>query len=162
MPAKAGYRQEAYIAMTTTQISMDPTKAVFSARSAIPRSIAVLAGIAGTALPALTATMFGAAQSMTLLSAAALPVLAGLALFSPAIAPMRPFGRLLDILAIVAGLAILAYTVYLYVDGSQQLAGMRGMNALGAAASIMPGPGLWAIIVATVAMGIAAIIGHRR
>lgn len=141
---------------------MDPTKAVFSARSAIPRCIAILAGLAGAALPALTATMFGATQSLTLPWAVALALLAALALISPAIAPMRAFGRLLDILAMVAGLAVLAHAAYLYVDGSQQLAGMAGMNALGAAASIMPGPGLWATIIATLAMSIAAIIGYRR
>lgn len=146
----------------TTQISMDPTKAVFSARSAIPRCIAILAGLAGAALPALTATMFGATQSLTLPWAAALALLAALALISPAIGPMRAFGRLLDILALVTGIAVLAYAAYLYVDGSQQLAGMAGMNALGAAASIMPGPGLWATIIATLAMSIAAIIGYRR
>lgn len=148
--------------MTPTQISMDPAKAVFSAKSAIPRGIAVLAGLVGVALPVLTATMFGASQSLTLPWAAALSALAALALISPAIAPMRAFGRLLDILALVAGLAVLAYAAYLYVDGSQQLAGMAGMNGLGAAASIMPGPGLWAIVIATLAMGIAAILGHRR
>ncbi|HWV21955.1 MAG TPA: hypothetical protein VN036_13090 [Devosia sp.] len=155
--------------MTPTQISMDPAKAVFSAKSAIPRCVAVLAGLAGATLPVLTATMFGATQSLPLPWAAALSALAALALISPAIAlispaiaPMRAFGRLLDILALVAGLAVLAYAAYLYVDGSQQLAGMAGMNGLGAAASITPGPGLWAIVIATLAMGIAALIGHRR
>lgn len=147
--------------MTTNQMSADAASSVFSASNAIPRTIGVLAGIAGAVLPVLTATGFGMTQSMTLWQAAALPALAGLALLSPAIGPMRAFGRMLDILALVAGILALAYVAYLSFDASRQIAAMRGFNTAGANIAIAPGLGLWAVIVATISMGVAILFGRR-
>ncbi|WP_404401353.1 hypothetical protein [Pelagibacterium halotolerans] len=147
---------------TDLQTQTDPLAAIVADRRSLLRLPGVVAGAAGAVLPILSATAFGMTESSTLMQAAVLPVVAGLALLAPGIGPLRPYARLIDVLAVVTGVLLMVYVGYLYADAHSQIANMPGAGALGQTIAITPASGIAALAIATVLMAAAAFAGRKR
>ncbi len=146
-----------------TETHADPLSAIITSKGAIPRGLGLLAGLATTVLPAFTSTAFGMTQMTTMGQAMVLPVITAIALVAPAIVPLRPYTRLIDSVAVAAGVVLLAYTGYVFIDAQRQISAMPGMAGRAAqSVSVSPSFGLLAIILGTVAMAIAALQRGRR
>ncbi len=146
--------------MSDEALSTDPVAAILAAKGTPLRAIGFLLAIAGIVLPAFSSSGFGFAETTNLLQvnglAAGFPVIIVLALLAPGIAPLRPYARLVDLVAVIAGLGLLIQAAFVFFDAQRQIDQTIG-NLMPNSVTLTPAYGFAFVMLAVAATGFQAI-----
>lgn len=114
--------------MTFSTLKTGPVPTIIKSKGMPIRAAALVAGIVGLILPAVTSSSMGMSQSANVLQLAGwsviVPVAIGAALVMSGVAPQ--YSRLADIVAAIIAVVVLAYVGYAVFDAWNQVSQITG------------------------------------